>query len=53
VSVAVRGADDLDELLDAALDLVWENGTITDERAYQRIRESLVAQLVAQVSDSP
>jgi hypothetical protein len=42
-----------DELTDelATLDLAWENGTITDERAYQRIRESLVAQLVAEVSD--
>ena len=40
-----------DELTDelATLDLAWENGTITDERAYRRIRESLVAQLVAEV----
>ena len=40
-----------DELTDelATLDLAWEKGTITDERAYQRIRESLLAQLVAEV----
>jgi hypothetical protein len=52
-TTATRGAarSRADELTDelATLDLARENGTITDERAYQRIRESLLAQLVAEV----
>ena len=41
-------ADQLTDEL-ATLDLAWENGTITDEGAYRRIRESLVARLVAEL----
>lgn len=44
-------ADQLTDEL-ATLDLAWENGTITDEAAYQRIRESLLAQLVSEVDPS-
>ena len=35
------------------LDLAHENGALPDEASYQRVRESLVARLVAALGDDP
>ena len=40
-----------DEL--AMLDLAFENGALPDEAAYRRVRESLLARLLAAVGDDP
>lgn len=48
-------ADDPSVLADelAMLDLAHENGALPDEASYQRVRESLVARLVAALGEDP